>query len=77
LDALLTSFLAAALGEFGDRTQILVAYLAARFGVARPVLAGAAVGALANALIAAIAGAMVHDIVTVRALSLLVAVAMI
>jgi putative Ca2+/H+ antiporter (TMEM165/GDT1 family) len=77
LDALLTSFLAAALGEFGDRTQILVAFLAIRFGAARPVLAGAAVGALANALIAAVAGAMVHEMVTVRALSLLVAVAMI
>ena len=77
MDALLTSFLAAALGEFGDRTQILVAFLAIRFGAARPVLAGAAVGALANALIAGIAGAMVNGIVTVRALSLLVAVAMI
>ncbi len=77
MDALLTSFLAAALGEFGDRTQILVAFLAIRFGRARPVLLGAAVGALASALIAGVAGAMINGLVTVRALSLLVAVAMI
>lgn len=77
MDALFISFLAAALGEFGDRTQLLVALLAVRFGRALPVLAGAAVGALANAFIASLAGVLVNDGITLRAISLLVAVAMI
>lgn len=77
MDALLISFLAAALGEFGDRTQLLVALLAVRFGRPAPVLGGVAVGGLASALIASFAGALVNDGITVRALSLLVAVAMI
>lgn len=77
MDALLISFLAAALGEFGDRTQLLVALLAVRFGRAWPVLAGVAVGALANTLIASVAGALINDGITLRAISLLVAVALI
>ncbi len=77
MDALLISFLAAALGEFGDRTQLLVALLAVRFGRPLPILAGVAVGGLANALIASVAGALVNDGITLRAISLLVAVALI
>jgi Ca2+/H+ antiporter, TMEM165/GDT1 family len=77
VDALLISFLAAALGEFGDRTQLLVALLAVRFERPLPVLAGVAAGGLANALIASVAGALVNDGITLRAISLLVAVALI
>jgi putative Ca2+/H+ antiporter (TMEM165/GDT1 family) len=77
VDALLISFLAAALGEFGDRTQLLVVLLAVRFGRPAPVLAGVAVGGLVSALLAAAAGVTVSGIITLRAISLLVAVALI
>lgn len=77
MDALLTSFLLAALGEWGDKTQLLVLLFAARWGKPLPVLAGVAVGALANALLAAAGGLLVHDLITLRATSLLVAVALI
>lgn len=76
MDALLTSFVAAALAEWGDRTQLFVIVLAARFGRPVPILAGLAVAALANGLVAAIGGVYVHDLVTTRALSLLVALAL-
>jgi putative Ca2+/H+ antiporter (TMEM165/GDT1 family) len=77
MDALLTSFLLAALGEWGDKTQLLVLLLAARYGNVKPVLAGVAVGALANALLASAGGLLVHDFITLRAISLLVAVALV
>jgi putative Ca2+/H+ antiporter (TMEM165/GDT1 family) len=76
LDALLTTFLLAALGEWGDKTQILVLLLAVRFAKPVPVLAGVAVGALANAALAAAGGTIVHGFITLRATSLLVAVAL-
>lgn len=76
MDALLTSFLLAALGEWGDKTQILVLLFAARYGRAAPVLAGVAVGALANALLAAAGGLVVHSFITLRATSMLIAVAL-
>ena len=77
MDALVLSFVAAALAEWGDKTQLLVIALAARFRSPVPVLAGVALAALANGLIAAWGGTLVHDMVTLRALSLLVAVALI
>jgi Ca2+/H+ antiporter, TMEM165/GDT1 family len=77
LDALLTSFVAAALGEWGDKTQLLVIALAVRYRRPLPVLAGIFVAALANSLVAAFGGILVHDMVTLRAISLLVAVALI
>ncbi|HEX8400645.1 MAG TPA: TMEM165/GDT1 family protein [Allosphingosinicella sp.] len=76
MDALLTSFLLAALGEWGDKTQLLVLLFAARGAKPMPVLAGVAVGALANALLAATGGLLIHDFITLRAISLLVAVAL-
>ena len=77
MDALVLSFVAAALAEWGDKTQLLVIALAARFRSPVPVLAGVALAALANALIAAWGGTLVHDIITLRALSLLIAVALV
>lgn len=77
MDALLISFLAAGLGEWGDKTQLLVLLLAARYRDVKPVLAGVAVGALANALLASAGGLLVHDFITLRAISLLIAVALI
>jgi putative Ca2+/H+ antiporter (TMEM165/GDT1 family) len=76
VDALLISFVLAALGEWGDKTQLLVLAFAARFGKPVPVLAGVAVGALANALIACAGGMFVHGFITLRATSLLIAVAL-
>jgi putative Ca2+/H+ antiporter (TMEM165/GDT1 family) len=76
LDALLSAFVAAGLGEWGDKTQLLVVALTARYGRPLPLLAGVALAAFVHALIAAVGGFIVHDFVTLRALSLLVALAM-
>ena len=76
MDALFTTFLAAVLAEWGDKTQLLVVALAARFAKPGQVLAGVAIAALANALIAATAGTLIHGMITLRATSLLVAVAL-
>ena len=76
MDALLTAFVAAALAEWGDRTQLFVIVLAARFAKPGAILAGLAVAALANASIAAFGGVYVHDLINTRALSLLVALAL-
>jgi putative Ca2+/H+ antiporter (TMEM165/GDT1 family) len=76
LDALLLSFIAAALGQWGDKTQWLIANLAARYGRPKAVLAGAAVALIANAAIAGFAGRLVHGTITPRAISLFVALAL-
>lgn len=77
MEALLTSFIAAGLAEWGDKTQLLVIALATRFGRPGPVLAGVAVAALANALIAAAGGIVVHGFVVIRALTLLLGLALV
>lgn len=77
MDALLSSLLAAALAEWGDRTQLFVVVLAARYLRPAPILAGLAVAALANSLVAAYAGLLVADMIPTRAASLLVALALI
>jgi putative Ca2+/H+ antiporter (TMEM165/GDT1 family) len=77
LDALLTSFVAALLGEWGDKTQLLVIALAVRYRRPLPILAGILVAALANSLIAAFGGAFIHAMITPRAASLLVALALV
>jgi putative Ca2+/H+ antiporter (TMEM165/GDT1 family) len=77
LDALLTSFVVAALGEWGDKTQLLVIALAVRYRRPLPILAGIFVAALANSLIAAFGGLLVHGMITLRAISLLVALALV
>jgi putative Ca2+/H+ antiporter (TMEM165/GDT1 family) len=76
MDALLTAFIGALLAEWGDRTQLFVIVLAARFARPAPILAGLAIAALANGLVAAIGGVWVHDLIPTRALSLLVALAL-
>lgn len=76
MDALLTTFLAAALSEWGDKTWLLVVALSARFGRPRAVLAGVALAALLNSLLAAGAGLVIHGYITLRAISLLVALAL-
>lgn len=76
MDALLTAFVGALLAEWGDRTMLFVIVLAARFRTAGPILAGLAVAALLNGAVAAVGGVWVHDHVPTRALSLLVALAL-
>ncbi|HEX8644267.1 MAG TPA: TMEM165/GDT1 family protein [Allosphingosinicella sp.] len=76
MDALLTAFVGAALAEWGDRTQLFVIVLAARFARPGAILAGLAVAALLNGLIASLGGVFIHDLVNTRALSLLVALAL-
>lgn len=75
MEALLTSFIAAALGQWGDKSQWLVADLAARYRRPRAILLGAAVAALANSLVAGIGGGLIHPMITPRATSLLLAIA--
>jgi putative Ca2+/H+ antiporter (TMEM165/GDT1 family) len=77
VDALLTTFLAAALAEFGDKTQLLVVALAARWRKPGWVLLGVAVAALVNSLLAGAGGTLVNHMITLRAISLLIAVALI
>jgi putative Ca2+/H+ antiporter (TMEM165/GDT1 family) len=76
VDALLTTFIAALLAEFGDKTQLLAIALAARYRKPGAVLAGIAVAALANGLLAAWGGVLINGMITLRAISLLVAVAL-
>ena len=76
MEALLTTVIAAALAEWGDKTQLLVIALAARYGRAGPILLGVAAAALANSLIAAAGGVLVNGYIVLRAVSLLVAVAL-
>ena len=77
MDALLTTFVVAALGEWGDKTQLLVIALAVRYRRPLPILAGISVAALANSLLAAIGGLVVHDMIVLRAITLLVALALV
>jgi putative Ca2+/H+ antiporter (TMEM165/GDT1 family) len=76
VEPLLTSFVAAALAEWGAKTQLLVVLLAARYRRPLPILLGVAIAALANSLIAAYAGALLHDRMPLRALALLTALAL-
>jgi putative Ca2+/H+ antiporter (TMEM165/GDT1 family) len=76
VEPLLTSFVAALLGEWGAKTQLLVVALAARYRRPLPILLGVAVAALANSLVAAWLGASLHGRVPLRALALLAALAL-
>ncbi len=77
MDALLTTFIAAGLAEFGDKTQLLVIALAARYAKALPILAGVAIAALANNIIAVLGATLITGLITIRAVSLLVALALV
>lgn len=76
MDALLSALVAALLAEWGDRTQLLVVALAVRYRSVTPILLGVLVGALANSMLAAAGGVLVGDMITLRAMSLLVALAL-
>jgi putative Ca2+/H+ antiporter (TMEM165/GDT1 family) len=75
VDALLTSFIAAGLGEFGDRTQLFAALLAARFGRPGAILAGLALGVFVHMFLVALGAGLVNDFILPATAGLVVAVA--
>lgn len=77
MDALLFAFVAAALTGIGDQTQVLAGTLSARTGRPAQVLAGLAVAACAMAAVAFLAGSFLHDLVSTRAQTQLVALALV
>lgn len=76
MDALLPTLVAAFLLEWGDKTQLLVVALAARYGKVGALIAGVAVAAALNAALAAAGGWLLHDAVPFRALGLMIALAL-
>ena len=76
MDALVTAFVAAALAEWGDKTQLLVALLVIRYGRPGAVLAGFALAALVSSVVAAVAGTLINDMITIRAMTMMIALAL-
>jgi putative Ca2+/H+ antiporter (TMEM165/GDT1 family) len=76
MDALVASFVAAFLGEWGDKTQLLLAILAARTGRPGAAFAGIALAVLVASLFAGLAGAALAGMIPIRAAGLLVALAL-
>lgn len=77
MDALLFAFVAAALTGVGDQSQVLAATLADRTGRPARVLAGLAVAAATMATVAFVAGSFLHELVSARAQTQLVALALV
>ncbi len=76
MEALLTTFVAAFLAEWGDKTQLVVAALAASRGRPALILLGLFLATLSSNLVAAYAGAFVNDGIAIRAMTLLVALSL-
>ena len=76
MEALVTAFVAAFLAEWGDKTQLIVAMLAA--GTRRPlqVMAGLVLAALASNVVAGLAGVYIGHTINIRAMTLMVALAL-
>src|SRR5687768_11040225 len=77
MDALVASFVAAFLGEWGDRTQLLLAVLAAHTARPGTAFAGIAVAVIVTSLLAGFAGGALVGMMPIRAAGLLVALALI
>ena len=73
LEALLVSTAVVALGELGDKTQLLALVLAARYRKPAPIVAGIAVATLFNHAIAGWVGNWVRTVVPAEALRWLLA----
>ena len=73
MEAFLVSTAVVALGEIGDKTQLLALVLAARFRRPLPIIAGIFVATLANHALAGMMGGMVRAIVPADLLRWLVA----
>jgi Ca2+/H+ antiporter, TMEM165/GDT1 family len=76
MDALVTAFVAALLAEWGDKTQLIVAMLAATTQKPGRVLVALFLAALASNLAAGYAGLYVASTIIVRAMTLMVALAL-
>jgi Ca2+/H+ antiporter, TMEM165/GDT1 family len=76
MDALLSAFVAAGLAEWGDKSQLVVAALAARSGRPGLVMAGLFAATLLSCAAAAAAGMLVGGTITIRAMSLMVALSL-
>ncbi|HVQ08234.1 MAG TPA: TMEM165/GDT1 family protein [Allosphingosinicella sp.] len=76
MDALLTAFVAAFLAAWGDKAQRVAAMLAAVTGRPATVAAGLVLAALAGNGVAAFAGAWIAETITIRAMTLLTAMAL-
>lgn len=76
MEALLTSFVAAFLCTWGDKTQLLGATLAAGTKKQGQVLAGLILAVLASNVVAAFAGIWIAGTITIRAMTLLTALAL-
>src|SRR5437016_3987479 len=63
MEALLVSILVVAVGEIGDKTQLLALMLAARFRNPVPIVLGIAVATLFNHTLAGVVGAWVRHVV--------------
>jgi putative Ca2+/H+ antiporter (TMEM165/GDT1 family) len=75
MDALLIALLGCLLGEIGDKSQLLVLALAARYNRDGAVIAGIIVAAIANAAISAAAGAWIGPMLGADARLLFLALA--
>jgi putative Ca2+/H+ antiporter (TMEM165/GDT1 family) len=76
VEALVTSFVAAFLAEWGDKTQLIVAMLAATTRRPLGVFAGLILAALASSVVAAIAGIWIAATINIRAMTLMVSLAL-
>lgn len=76
MEALVTAFVAAFLAEWGDKTQLAAAALAASTKRPGQILAGLFLAILASNTIAAIAGDYVAATITIRAMTLMTALAL-
>jgi Ca2+/H+ antiporter, TMEM165/GDT1 family len=76
VEALVTSFVAAFLAEWGDKTQLIVAMLAAATRRPLAVFAGLLLAALTSSVVAAIAGIWIAATINIRAMTLMVALAL-
>lgn len=77
MDALLTALLGCLLGEMGDKSQLLLIALAARFNRNGAIIAAIVVAAIANAAISAAAGAFIAPMLATNARILFLALALI
>src|SRR4029453_2770378 len=73
LEALLVSTAVVALGELGDKTQLLALVLAARYGKPWPIIAGIFIATLANHAIAGWIGNWVRGVLPADVLRWLLA----
>jgi putative Ca2+/H+ antiporter (TMEM165/GDT1 family) len=76
MDALLTALVAGFLAEWGDKTQLVVAMMAATTRRPVQVFAGLLLAVLLSNALAAFAGVFVAHTITIRAMSLMVALAL-